>query len=428
MPSDHLFVFRPTSCDNHRQIRPTPLIQIMKLTRDLVSQKLLELSGFFVLFALGALGILIAFSEGYEYRWVILGLVAILFALDAITHFKSSWHDSIWTQRLLMALMTLNTVALLAVPPHIDIFVIVFFVLSVTAAMLFEPKEWTAWIAGFVVLTFLYYLNVHSLQDGMIMAIVYAGAYYFFATFAKSMSDANKAEAESKQLLSELQDAHQQLQAYADQVEELTIVDERNRMAREMHDTVGHRLTVSAVQLEAAQRLITKDSARAEQMVGTVREQIGEALNELRQTVAALRAPLEEDLRLDVSLQRLAEQFRQGTGLKVEVETPDDLPVLEPQQRQAIYRAAQESLTNIQRHAQATNVWMQLQRQENGIVLYVSDDGIGIPPKLNADGFGLRGLRERASQLGGDFQLSPRPGGGSQAIFHIPLTAEQNHD
>jgi signal transduction histidine kinase len=110
------------------------------------------------------------------------------------------------------------------------------------------------------------------------------------------------------------------------------------------------------------------------------------------------------------------------------VEVPEELPVLEPQQRQAIYRAAQESLTNIQRHAEARNVWMQLQRQENGIVLYVSDDGVGIPPKINADGFGLKGLRERASHLGGDFQLSPRPGGGSQAIFHIPLATELNYD
>ncbi len=400
----------------------------MKLTRELVGEKLLELSGFFVLFAIGALGILIFFTEGYDYRWLVLCLVTILFVLDVVTHFQSKWFDSLWKQRLLMALLTLNTVALLAIPPHVDLFVIIFFVLSVTAAMLFEPKEWATWIAVFVLLTFLYFLSVHTLADGLMVSIVYAGAYYFFATFAKSMSDANKAEAESKRLLSELQAANQQLQAYADQVEELTIVAERNRMAREMHDTVGHRLTVSAVQLEAGQKLIAKDPAKAEKMVATVREQIGEALTELRQTVAALRAPLEEDLQLDVSLERLAEQFRQATEISVKLETPEELPALLPQQRQAIYRAAQESLTNVQRHAQAKNVWMQLQRHDFAIMLYVSDDGIGIPPRLEASGFGLKGLRERANQLGGDFQLSPRPGGGTQAIFHIPLTAEQSHD
>ena len=394
----------------------------MKLTRDFLADKLLELSGFFVLFAVGALGLLISFSEGHETRWLTLGLVAALLLLNLITHFESVWRGSIWMQRLLMALMTLNTLALLAVPPHVDVYIIIFFVLSVTAATLFEPKEWATWIAGFVILTFFYYVQTQGWQDGLMISILYAGAYYFFATFAKSMSDSQKAEVESQRLLNELQAAHQQLQDYAGQVEELTIVEERNRMAREMHDTVGHRLTVSAVQLEAAQRLIAKDPGRAEQMVGTVRGQIGEALDELRQTVAALRAPVEEDLCLDVSLQRLAEQFRQATGLAVELEIPAEPPELPPQHRRALYRAAQESLTNVQRHANASNVWMQLQRQDEAIVLVVSDDGVGIPPKQEVAGFGLKGLQERAAQLGGDFHLAPRPGGGTQATFYIPLS------
>ena len=394
----------------------------MKLTRDFLADKLLELSGFFVLVAVGALGLLISFSEGYEYRWLTLGLVAALLLLNLITQLPSVEQGSITTQRLLMASMALNTVALLAVPPHVDVYLMVFFVLSVTAAMLFEPKEWATWIAGFVILTVFYYVQTQGWQDGLMMSILYAGAYYFFATFAKSMSDAQKVEAESQRLLGELQTAHQQLQEYANRVEELTIMEERNRMAREMHDTVGHRLTVSAVQLEAAQRLIAKDPGRAEQIVVTVREQIGEALDELRQTVAALRAPVEEDLCLDVSLQRLAEQFRQGTGLSVELEIPDELPELPPQHRRALYRAAQESLTNVQRHASASNVWMQLQRQDEAIVLYVSDDGVGILPKLEVAGFGLKGLQERAAQLGGDFHLTPRPGGGTQATFFVPLS------
>ena len=400
----------------------------MKLTRDFLADRLLELSGFFVLVAVGALGLLISFSEGHEYRWLTLGLVAILLLLNLITHSQSVWRGSIWKQRLLMALMTLNTLTLLAIPSNVDIYITIFFVLSVTAAVQFEPREWAAWIAGFVLLTFLYFLNSQGFQTGLMISILYAGAYYFFATFAKSMADANKAEAESQHLLSKLQDAHQRLQAYAAQVEELTIVDERSRMAREMHDTVGHKLTFSAVQLEAAQRLIAKDPGRAEQMVGTVREQIGEALDELRQTVAALRAPVEEDLCLEVSLQRLAEQFRQGTGLAVELEIPTEPPELPPQHRRALYRATQETLTNVQRHASASNVWMQLQRQDDAIVLYVSDDGVGILPKLEINGFGLRGLQERATQLGGDFHLAPRPGGGTLATFYIPLSTEHDHD
>jgi len=90
---------------------------MMKLTRDYLADKLLELSGFFVVFAVGALGIMIFFSDSYEYRWVALGLVATLLLLDFITHFRTAWHNSIPKQRLLMALMTINTMALLAIPP-----------------------------------------------------------------------------------------------------------------------------------------------------------------------------------------------------------------------------------------------------------------------------------------------------------------------
>ena len=395
----------------------------MKLTREYLTKKLINLSGFVVVLAAGGLGLLDFFTNNYSNRWLVLALVTILFLLNAIIHFTSWWWGSIRRQRLLMAAITVLTVALLAVPPHLSLFVILFFVLSVTAAMLFEPREWVLWIAAFAFISASFFITKHGWSDGLFSAIIYASAYYFFASFAKSTADAQRAEQESKRLLQELQTAHQQLQAYADQVQELTIVEERSRLAREMHDTVGHRLTVSAVQLEAAQRLISKDPGRAEQMVGTVREQIGEALAELRQAVAALRAPVEEDLCLDVSLQRLAEQFRQGTGLTVELEMPVELPELPPQHRRALYRAAQESLTNVQRHAQAKNVWMQLQRQDGGVALSVSDDGVGVPLKPGPGGFGLKGLQERAAQLGGDFHLAPRPGGGTRATFFVPLSS-----
>jgi signal transduction histidine kinase len=106
---------------------------------------------------------------------------------------------------------------------------------------------------------------------------------------------------------------------------------------------------------------------------------------------------------------------------------PVELPELPPQHRRALYRAAQESLTNVQRHASAKNVWMRLQRQDDGIVLVVSDDGVGIPPKPGPGGFGLKGLQERAAQLGGDFHLSPRPGGGTRATFFVPLPFQEKH-
>jgi len=230
------------------------------------------------------------------------------------------------------------------------------------------------------------------------------------------------ARRESQRLLVELQDAHEQLQANALRMEEMAVVEERNRLAREMHDTLGHRLTVASVQLEAAQRLCPTDAERAAGLVGTVREQVQEALKELRATVATLRTPVEADLRLRSAVRRLIDQFEEATELTVHRVLPDELPELPETHRMALYRAAQEALTNVQKHAAATQVWLVLGVGEGGrsVSLLVSDDGQGVVAG-GEGGFGLAGLRERAGLLGGALHVEPRSGGGTQLSFRLPL-------
>mgnify|MGYP001574446265 FL=1 len=203
-------------------------------------------------------------------------------------------------------------------------------------------------------------------------------------------------------------------------MEQLTIAEERNRLAREMHDAVGHRLTVTAVQLEGAQRLIPTDPDRAARMIGAVRDEVKQALAELRRTVATLRSPLEVDLPLTHALARLATAFQEATGLNVHLTLPEDPPSIPEAGRLALYRAAQESLTNTQRHAKAKNIWLCLQTSKDNISLTAADDGVGFPTSMDGVGFGLRGLRERAAQLGGELRLETRPGGGAQLRFTLP--------
>jgi signal transduction histidine kinase len=199
------------------------------------------------------------------------------------------------------------------------------------------------------------------------------------------------------------------------------VVEERNRLAREMHDTLGHRLTVASVQLEAAQRLCPTDAERAAGLVGTVREQIRGALGELRATVATLRTPVEADLHLRSSLRRLIDHFEAATGLTVHRVLPDELVSLPDSHRVALYRAAQEALTNVQKHAGASQVWLVLSSDGSAVTLLVGDDGRGISRTGDGGGFGLSGLRERATQLDGELHLEPRPGGGTQLSFRLPL-------
>jgi signal transduction histidine kinase len=193
-------------------------------------------------------------------------------------------------------------------------------------------------------------------------------------------------------------------------------------MAREMHDSLGHRLTVTIVQLEGAQRLIPTDPERAARMIGTMREEIKEALAELRRTVTSLRAPIADDLPLDIALSNLSETFQQNTGIPTHFSVSPGFPGLPETHRLALYRSAQEALTNIQRHAMARNAWLHLSADDQKITLVMEDDGKGIDEHGQKQaGSGLLGLRERAAQLGGEMQLAERPGGGVQLIFTVPM-------
>ncbi len=150
-----------------------------------------------------------------------------------------------------------------------------------------------------------------------------------------------------------------------------------------------------------------------------------EALAELRQTVARLRDPLEADLSLGRSIRRLADYFSEATGLKIELDVQEALHQIDTQQRLAIFRAAQEGLTNVQKHAGATRVWISLADAPGGLRLEVSDDGRGLGSGPGTPGFGLMGLRERAQQLGGSLNLTERPEGGASLVFLLPINHPQ---
>jgi len=328
-----------------------------------------------------------------------------------------------WPAYLGLAVQTAVTAALMYMSDNWSLFTILFFILSGQAVLLFPIRPAMAWIAGFVAITTIFGVAKWGSPGGMMTLALYGGGYSLIAALAHALASAETARRKSQALVEELQAAHEKMQEYAGRIEELAVVEERSRLAREMHDTLGHRLTVAAVQLEGAQRLIGSDPDRAAQMVGTVREQVREALAELRQTVAALRAPLEADLSLPHALARLAAHFETATGVTVHQVLPrvEELPDLPSTHRLALYRAAQEALTNIQRHAEAGQVWLVLSGDGSAVTLLVGDDGKGLSLSGEQAGFGLHGLRERAVQLGGEMHVEPRHGGGTQLSFRLPV-------
>jgi signal transduction histidine kinase len=391
----------------------------MKPTSHFRGAYLLSAAGYIIVAAVGLPILWLAFSQGMANRWVILGLIVTVAALFMLYDRSVIPATSRITHLYLALQMLLIAVLELSEPSYFGA-VVLFFMLSAQAAASFSWRATLSWVGIFTLVTG-GLMFVRGGLEAMPILPIYAGGYFFFAAFAQQTRQAEEARRESQHLLEELREAHRQLRLYADQVEELAVAKERNRLAREMHDTLGHRLTVAAVQLEGAERLISAEPDRAAQMVGTVRDQVRAALGDLRHIVAALRTPLEAELPLPRALTRLADDFEKATGIAVHLESPEELPPLPTTHRLALHRAAQEGLTNVQRHAQAHRVWVTLRAFEDAVVLEVQDDGRGPPPDAEALGFGLRGLRERASQPGGEMQFGPRPGGGTQLALRMPL-------
>lgn len=358
-------------------------------------------------------------------RWAVVILLAAIAILQML---KPTGEGPVWRAHLYLAAYGSLVATLMFLQPGWTMYPVLF-VSPITWGILVLPlRQGAYWIAAFTLATAASFTVGIDAGEGLIALFLYGVLYTFMGAFASALARADAARRKSQSLLAELQQAHEQLREYALRVEELAVVEERNRLAREMHDTLGHRLTVASVQLEAARRLCPSDSERAANMIDTVREQVREALGELRSTVAALRAPIEADLHLRSALTRLADHFEKATGLKVHRVLPEEMPPLADSHRLAIFRAAQETLSNIQKHAEAGQVWLVLAVGGEAITLLVSDDGKGLSSNSERAGFGLQGLEERAGQLGGELNVEPRTGGGLQISFRLPLSREPDDD
>jgi signal transduction histidine kinase len=233
-------------------------------------------------------------------------------------------------------------------------------------------------------------------------------------------------------LLAELQAANAALEAARRQETELAVANERVRLARDIHDGLGHHLTVLSIQLQAAEKLAVRNPQAAAEAIQTCRSEAQAALSEVRHSVAVLRQGPTEHRPLVETLGSLVESFGRRTGIRTTFECAGEPGALPEAARETLFRAAQEGLTNAQKHAQGvTQATVRLTCTPGAVRLAVLDDGRGPCPAEHPGtaGFGLTGLRERAAQLGGSLQSGPRPAeqGGFALEICIPME-EGAHD
>ena len=184
--------------------------------------------------------------------------------------------------------------------------------------------------------------------------------------------------------------------------------DERLRIARGLHDEVGQVLTGVLLRVDDEE---TKEAVR-------------QALEEVRRIARELRPEMLEQLGLVSAITELSRTFAESSGIRVERRFADDLPSLSEDAELAVYRVAQESLTNVARHADASRVTLALERGPDSVVLVVSDDGRGLSATPEAGGNGgLRGMRERALLVGGALAIKPSRDGGVEVRLEVPAGA-----
>jgi signal transduction histidine kinase len=203
---------------------------------------------------------------------------------------------------------------------------------------------------------------------------------------------------------------------------------ERNRIAREIHDTLGHALTLLAVQLETATQLEARGDPRLHEELLQARQVAKACLTEVRHSVEALR-PDEASGSLQEQLRELVAAFETTCPeTRITLDLEEATHPLNPEVRLTLYRCAQEALTNIRKHAHATKVLLRLSTSDGEagqVELTVLDNGQSCEPihEQSASGFGLRGMRERVALLDGRLSTGPEPGQGWRVEVVLPLTS-----
>jgi signal transduction histidine kinase len=278
------------------------------------------------------------------------------------------------------------------------------------------------WIVAAVPLAgYLLAIGLNSSEEAEVWLnlLVVGPAVLFVAVFTELRANERKARQEAEMLVERLESANHQLAAYAVQAEELAATQERNRMAREIHDNLGHYLTIINVQLEAARHVINSDSGRALEAINTAQRLTKEGLTEIRRSVTSLRDSPVTGRPLPEAIATLVDEMRRA-GIVTQFGVRGDRRRLDAPIKLILYRTVQEGLTNVRKHARASRVDLMLDyTHPSEVHLSVKDNGVGALTVDNG-GFGLLGVNERVGSVGGSVELETAPGQGFRLAVAVP--------
>ncbi len=307
-----------------------------------------------------------------------------------------------------LAVQTIILVVLLLWPPGLNSAPILYFVLIFRVMPRISAKAGFIWLGIFVA-----FVSVGLVLDegwflGLILTLLYSAIYLFVNTLAVA--------------LRQLEDAHQQLQASAIQSEEMAATQERNRLARNLHDSVTQTIFSMTLAADTARIQLDRDPTQVAFHLDRLQQLAQSALSEMRSLVFELRPTTLSEAGLIATLNQHLEVLGKQHRLTVTLQVDGD-EILSKEQEHNLFRIVQEALNNIVKHAHTDRASVCLKFRDDQISLQISDEGKGFSPGSTPVGekhLGLSSMRERVEMMGGTFRFDSRPGKGTEIMIDIP--------
>lgn len=312
------------------------------------------------------------------------------------------------------------------------LYLIFFGVLSTTVFILYDQKKILGLFSGlFVAVWIMVSLRIY-VQTGefSLSSNIVNGMFVFYGAFVgsliRNLQHAKETISIQYRQLNEsheaLQTAHRQLGDYAGQVEQLTVVRERNEIAREIHDTVGHKMTALVVQLQVAHEMAERDPGKVKEVMAVCEQLTRDSLHELRVSVRTLKED-DRGISFQEVLEELLNEFSAMTQMEAHLSLNGDSSAIPSSLQPTIKRIVQEALTNAKKHGNAHTCFVEILVGEEEIKLTIADDGIG--QKNVIPNFGLINMKERVAEHRGSFAIESVEGEGFRIYITFPFQRKE---
>lgn len=281
----------------------------------------------------------------------------------------------------------------------------------------------------FIVLISLIALSIRinkSIEEGfinLVIMFIFIILLNYISRLYSTKNEAQKLYDKLKMSEEKLIEVNSQLEEYLTSIEELTVLKERNRISREIHDSVGHSLSTAMIQLSAMESIANKEGSMLRDMARNLREFINESFQDVKKAVSELKSDDYDNYRGIIRIQDLCKNFEKMSGVEVNITLSKGDWTLSTKQSSHLYRITQEVLSNALRHGKSSKVKVIINFIENEVVISFKDNGIGTDI-IKESGFGLKNIRERVEEIGGTIDMNSEVGAGFFIKLVIPKESE----